>query len=47
VREEKAMDVPFLNLSAMTGDVRTQVSDAWLALLDSNRFIGGEAVDRF
>ena len=41
------MDVPFLNLSAMTGDVRTQVSDAWLALLDSNRFIGGEAVDRF
>jgi dTDP-4-amino-4,6-dideoxygalactose transaminase len=41
------MDVPFINLSAMTGDVRTKVSDAWLALLDSNRFIGGEAVDRF
>lgn len=41
------MDVPFLNLKAMTGDVRAQVSDAWLALLDSNRFIGGEAVDRF
>jgi len=41
------MDVPFIDLGAMTGDVRTQVSDAWLALLDSNRFIGGEAVDRF
>jgi dTDP-4-amino-4,6-dideoxygalactose transaminase len=41
------MDVPFINLSAMTGDVRTKVSDAWLALLDSSRFIGGEAVDRF
>jgi dTDP-4-amino-4,6-dideoxygalactose transaminase len=41
------MDVPFLDLGAMTGDVRTPVFDAWLALLDSNRFIGGEAVDRF
>jgi dTDP-4-amino-4,6-dideoxygalactose transaminase len=41
------MDVPFLDLGAMTGDVRTLVTDAWLALLDSNRFIGGEAVDRF
>jgi dTDP-4-amino-4,6-dideoxygalactose transaminase len=41
------MDVPFVDLAAMTGDVRTQVSGAWSALLDSNRFIGGEAVDRF
>jgi dTDP-4-amino-4,6-dideoxygalactose transaminase len=41
------MDVPFIDLAAMTGDVRTAVSDAWRALLDSNRFIGGEAVDRF
>jgi dTDP-4-amino-4,6-dideoxygalactose transaminase len=41
------MDVPFVDLSAMTGAVRSRVSDAWLALLDSNRFIGGEAVDRF
>jgi dTDP-4-amino-4,6-dideoxygalactose transaminase len=31
----------------MTSDVRTQVSATWSALLDSNRFIGGEAVDRF
>ncbi|MDT4963578.1 MAG: hypothetical protein QOF87_3225 [Pseudonocardiales bacterium] len=41
------MDVPFIDLAAMTGDVRMPVFDAWLALLDSNRFIGGEAVDRF
>jgi dTDP-4-amino-4,6-dideoxygalactose transaminase len=41
------MDVPFIDLAAMTGDVRAAVSDAWLALLDSNRFIGGDAVDRF
>jgi dTDP-4-amino-4,6-dideoxygalactose transaminase len=41
------MDVPFINLSAMTGDVRMCVTDAWSTLLDSNRFIGGEAVDRF
>jgi dTDP-4-amino-4,6-dideoxygalactose transaminase len=31
----------------MTSDVRDQVSSGWSALLDSNRFIGGEAVDRF
>jgi dTDP-4-amino-4,6-dideoxygalactose transaminase len=41
------MDVPFIDLAAVTGDVRVPVFDAWLALLDSNRFIGGEAVDRF
>lgn len=45
--EQQVMDVPFLDLAAMTGDVRAAVSDAWLDLLDSNRFIGGEAVDRF
>jgi dTDP-4-amino-4,6-dideoxygalactose transaminase len=41
------MRVPFLDLGAMTEDVRAQVSDGWSALLDSNRFVGGEAVDRF
>jgi dTDP-4-amino-4,6-dideoxygalactose transaminase len=41
------MDVPFIDLASMTGEVRAAVSDAWQALLDSNRFIGGEAVDRF
>ncbi len=41
------MDVPFIDLAAMTGEVRAAVSDAWRGLLDSNRFIGGEAVDRF
>jgi dTDP-4-amino-4,6-dideoxygalactose transaminase len=41
------MRVPFIDLGPMTSDVRTQVSARWSALLDSNRFIGGEAVDRF
>ena len=41
------MHVPFMDLSPMTSDVRDQVSSGWSALLDSNRFIGGEAVDRF
>jgi dTDP-4-amino-4,6-dideoxygalactose transaminase len=45
--KEKEVDVPFLDLAAMTGDVRAAVSDAWLGLLDSNRFIGGDAVDAF
>ncbi|HKC29237.1 MAG TPA: DegT/DnrJ/EryC1/StrS family aminotransferase [Jatrophihabitans sp.] len=31
----------------MTQEVRNQVSARWSALLDSNRFVGGEAVDRF
>ncbi|MFN2518924.1 MAG: DegT/DnrJ/EryC1/StrS family aminotransferase [Jatrophihabitantaceae bacterium] len=44
---EKLMDVPFVDLRDVTGAVRSQVSDAWSALLDSTRFIGGEAVDRF
>jgi dTDP-4-amino-4,6-dideoxygalactose transaminase len=41
------MHVPFMDLAPMTSDVRDQVSSGWSALLDSNRFIGGEAVDRF
>jgi dTDP-4-amino-4,6-dideoxygalactose transaminase len=41
------MHVPFMDLGPMTSDVRDQVSSGWSALLDSNRFIGGEAVDRF
>lgn len=39
--------VPFIDLGAMTREVSAQVSAGWSALLDSNRFIGGEAVDRF
>jgi dTDP-4-amino-4,6-dideoxygalactose transaminase len=41
------MRVPFIDLSAMTREVGAQVSAGWSALLDSNRFVGGEAVDRF
>src|SRR5437763_14842120 len=42
-----SMRVPFIDLSAMTREVSAQVSAGWSALLDSNRFVGGEAVDRF
>lgn len=41
------MRVPFLDLGAMTGDVRADVTAGWSALLDSGRFVGGEAVNRF
>ena len=41
------MRVPFIDLSAPTREVNAQVSAGWSALLDSNRFVGGEAVDRF
>jgi dTDP-4-amino-4,6-dideoxygalactose transaminase len=40
-------DVPFTDLRAMTAEVRRPVSEAWAELLDSNRFIGGEACDQF
>jgi len=39
--------VPFTDLTAMTREVRTAVSGAWSEILDSSRFIGGEAVDQF
>jgi dTDP-4-amino-4,6-dideoxygalactose transaminase len=41
------MIVPFMDLAAMTDEVRIQVFNGWSALLDSNRFVGGEAVNRF
>src|SRR3954468_1433763 len=41
------MRVPFIDLAPMTSDVRDPVSAGWSAMLDSNRFVGGEAVDRF
>ena len=41
------MAVPFLDLSGMTSEVRAQVSAEWSALLDSNQFVGGAAVERF
>jgi dTDP-4-amino-4,6-dideoxygalactose transaminase len=39
--------IPFLDLGAMTREVRGQVEQAWARLLDSGRFIGGDAVQEF
>jgi dTDP-4-amino-4,6-dideoxygalactose transaminase len=39
--------VPFLDLGAMTNDVRATVWQLWSAVLDSSRFVGGETVERF
>lgn len=40
-------DVPFTDLAAMTREVRAAVDRGWARLLDSGRFIGGEAVEEF
>ena len=40
-------DVPFTDLAAMTRDVRAAVDRGWASLLESGRFIGGEAVEEF
>lgn len=39
--------VPFSDLTASTEQVRAEVEEGWAALMSSNRWIGGEAVDRF
>ena len=39
--------VPFADLSGMTREIRTEVESGFAQLLDSGRFIGGEAVERF
>jgi dTDP-4-amino-4,6-dideoxygalactose transaminase len=39
--------VPFLDLAAMTREVRGAVDLAWGRVLESNRFIGGAAVEEF
>lgn len=39
--------VPFADLGAMTREIRVDVEAAWSDLLDSCRFIGGSAVERF
>ncbi|QWZ09543.1 DegT/DnrJ/EryC1/StrS family aminotransferase [Nocardioides panacis] len=49
---QEAMDtdrssIPFLDLSATTDEVRPEVMTRWAELLDSNAFIGGDAVARF
>ncbi len=39
--------VPFTDLQAMTREVRTDVVEGWDDLLQSGRFIGGDAVEEF
>jgi dTDP-4-amino-4,6-dideoxygalactose transaminase len=39
--------IPFLDLAAMTREVRDTVEVAWRQMLASSRFIGGEAVEQF
>ncbi|MEO6885948.1 MAG: DegT/DnrJ/EryC1/StrS family aminotransferase [Jatrophihabitantaceae bacterium] len=41
------MRVPFLDLPSMTAEVRSEVTAGWADLLDTSRFVGGVAVDRF
>jgi dTDP-4-amino-4,6-dideoxygalactose transaminase len=40
-------EVPFTDLAAMTREVRAAVEAGWARLLESGRFIGGEAVEEF
>ena len=40
-------EIPFLDLAAMTREVRGTVEQAWDRLLGSSQFIGGEAVEEF
>jgi dTDP-4-amino-4,6-dideoxygalactose transaminase len=40
-------EIPFLDLAATTREVRGTVEQAWERLLESGRFIGGEAVEEF
>jgi dTDP-4-amino-4,6-dideoxygalactose transaminase len=47
VRRVPTESVPFTDLAAMTRDVRTAIERAWARLLDSSRFVGGEAVQDF
>jgi dTDP-4-amino-4,6-dideoxygalactose transaminase len=39
--------IPFLDVAAMTDEVRDTVEEAWQRVLKSSRFIGGEAVEQF
>lgn len=39
--------VPFLDLTGVTGEVRDEVLARWKTLLDSNQFVGGDAVTSF
>ena len=39
--------VPFMDLAAMTREIRSAIDQGWERLLQTSRFIGGEAVDEF
>lgn len=39
--------VPFLDLAAMTDEVRRPIERGWAQLLENSRFIGGDAVEQF
>ena len=39
--------VPFMDLAAMTREIRGAIDQGWERLLQTSRFIGGEAVDEF
>lgn len=42
-----SMNVPFLDLAAMTNEVRGPIEQGWKQLLENSRFIGGDAVEQF
>jgi dTDP-4-amino-4,6-dideoxygalactose transaminase len=42
-----SMGVPFTDLTTMTSDIRPAVDRAWMDLLNSSRFVGGDAVAEF
>ena len=39
--------IPFLDVAAMTREVLDSVEPAWRRVLESSRFVGGEAVEEF
>jgi dTDP-4-amino-4,6-dideoxygalactose transaminase len=39
--------VPFIDLAAMTREVRSAIDEGWARLLENSRFIGGQAVEQF
>jgi dTDP-4-amino-4,6-dideoxygalactose transaminase len=47
VRGDFAVQVPFLDLSGVTAEVRDEVVEKWHGLLDSNQFVAGAAVSSF
>lgn len=42
-----SVNVPFLDLAAMTNEVRGTIDRGWKQIVDNSRFIGGDAVEQF